>query len=500
MRAARAVAASRFVIELAALASSILLAHLLTPAEIGRAVIALVVIPLSTLLLNGVIGPLLIQRQTLDKAHAEAGSALGLAGGAIVAVLCLAAAPLFAELVDDDTGTLVALAAPAFLFSGIGVVPDALLRRELRFGPLAMIDVGAALTGILVSVGLAIAGAGPSSLVLGSLLGIAVGCVAVCAVNGYTRPGWHPTEAREIIRFGRPAGLAGLATVFYRRIDYLIVGARLGTADLGAYWRAYQLGAEYQTKLTTVMLRVAFPLYSRLTDIDELRRVRSRVVRLHAAMVVPPLALLIATAPELIPFVYGEAWEPAVVPTQLLAVVGMLNALTTGVGPLLMAIGRTELLNRFAWIAGLCYAIVIFFAAPGGLVTVSVAAVAFVAVGFVASQELLVRRPVGIPWSELIAEAGPSFIVSAVIVAAGLPLVSGLEELGLPAPVTLLVATAVALLLYVLLMPRLAPGAWGDLRSVLSRSRARDEPATSDLAPGTAFSATEPAPTVTPDG
>lgn len=490
-------------LEVAALGSSILLAHLLTPAEIGRAVIALIAIPLSTLLLNGVIGPLLIQRPQLERAHLEGAAALALAGGLALGLLTLAAVPLLGWAIDERTGALLALAAPAFLLSGAGVVPDAILRRELRFRPLALIDVAAALAGTALTVGLALGGTGASSLVLGSLAGNAVGSAAVCAVGRCPTPRWHRTETAEIVRFGMPAGLSGLGTLFYRRVDYLLVGARLGAADVGAYWRAYQLGAEYQSKLTTVMLRVAFPLYSRLRDVGEMRRARSRIVRLHAAIVVPPLALLIAVAPVLVPFVYGDAWRATVVPTQLLAGVGMLTALTTGVGPLLMALGRAELLNRFAWASGLGYAVVIYLAAAHGLVAVSVAALAYVVVGFVLSQEILVHRPVGIPWSELIGEAGPSFLVGAAVAAVCAPLAGVLDGAGVPAPATLVAAGALALAIYLALVPRLAPAAWGDLRAVLSRAQRErstraGEPAESVPA-GTSFSTTEPAPTIAPD-
>lgn len=496
MSAARWVAASRIVLEVAALAASILLAHLLSPAEFGRAIVALIAIPLSTLFLNGVLSPLLIQRSQLTRAHLEAASLLAVGGGVALGLLCIAALPAASALFDAETATLVALAAPAFVLSGLGVVPDAVLRRDLRFRPLALIDLSAALTGTALTVGLALAGLGPAALIVGSLAGNAVGSVAVIRIAGFPRPRWHRAEAAEILRLGGPAGMSGLGTLFFRRIDYLILGARLGAADLGAYWRGYQLGAEYQSKLTTVMLRVAFPLYSRLRNISDMRRVRGRVVRLHATLVVPPLALLIAVAPVLIPFVYGEAWERAVVPTQLLAGVGMLNALVTGVGPLLMALGRASLLNYFAWISGLGYALVIFLVAPYGLVAVSTAALVYVALGFVASQEILVRRPVGIPWSEMLREAGPAFVVGGVIVAAAMPIVQTLDAADVAAPLTLLAAGAAAVVLYLVLTPRVAPAAWADLREITRRRTPAAGDPTAGVPPGTSLDTTDPAPTI----
>lgn len=469
MRAARWVAVTRVVVEIVALAATILIAHLLTPAEVGRAVIALIAIPLSSMLLNGAISPLLIQRPEMTDGHLRAASALGIAGGALLSLLCLALAPLFAALIDHKTGVLVALAAPAFLISGLGVAPDAMLRRRLDFRVVGFIEIAAALGGTAVSVTLALLGVGERSLVAGSVAGVLVGTVAVCWAGGLPRPAWHGEEIREILRLGAPAAMAGLGAMLYRRVDYVIVGARLGAADVGAYWRAYQLGAEYQSKLTTVMLRVAFPLYSRIGDLGELRRIRGRVVRLHGAMVVPPLALLIATAPVLVPFVFGEPWRPAVVPTQILAGVGMCAALMTGVGPLLLAVGRTDLLNRFNWTVGAGYAVVIYLAAPHGLVAVSVAGLGYAVAGFFVGQELLVRRPIGIPWSELGRETLPAFVVAGAVAAVAAPVVALLDGAGSPAPLTLLAAGAAAAAVYVLLLPRVGPAVWADLRALAAR-------------------------------
>lgn len=467
MRAARWVAASRLVIEVGGLAASIVLARLLTPAEFGRAVVVLAVVPVASILLTGVISPLLVQRRDLTDAHLQAASALALAAGAVMTALTLAAAPLLALLIDARTGELLAILAPTFLLAAPAVVPDAQLRRRLEFRVLGVVEIAASATGLLTTVLLAALGAGEEALVIGALSGVLTGTVALCAARRPARPRWRRAEARELLAFGVPAGVSAIGALFVRQVDYLIVGARLGPAATGAYWRAYQLGAEYQTKLTTVMLRVAFPLYSRLTDLEELLRVRRRIVRLHAVLIVPGLSLLVAVAPVAVPFVFGDQWRAAVVPTQLLAFVGMLNGITTGIGPLLMAVGRIRALTAFTWAAGAGYAVVIFLAAPHGIDTVAAAALGYTALAFFASHEILLRRTVGISSRDVLAEAWPAFAVGAAIIGVCTPLRAALEQVGAVPALAACVAAAGAL--YVLLLPRLAADAWADLRALLAR-------------------------------
>ena len=51
----------------------------------------------------------------------------------------------------------------------------------------------------------------------------------------------------------RPRVAGGDRLVGFRNCDYAIIGARLGRAQAGFYWRAFQLAVEYQSKVTLIM-------------------------------------------------------------------------------------------------------------------------------------------------------------------------------------------------------------------------------------------------------
>ena len=51
--------------------------------------------------------------------------------------------------------------------------------------------------------------------------------------------------------------------------------------------------------------------------------------------------------PDLIPLLFGREWEPAVLPTQLLALVSMRQMVMMLIGPLFQALGKTRQL--FYW-------------------------------------------------------------------------------------------------------------------------------------------------------
>ena len=283
---------------------------------------------------------------------------------------------------------------------------------------------------------------------------------------------------REIASFGVPAGLASMAMVGYGNIDYLILGARLNPAQVGFYYRAYTLGVQYEAKISDIIQRVAFPVYSRTEDAEHMRAVRSRIVRINAVMIYPMLALFIVVAPELVPWVFGERWEPAVLPAQILAVAGMARMINNGTPALLLAAGRPRALLSFNLCRLAALGAAVFVAVPYGLIAVCIAVSSFQVITTVASYWLMLPRLVGITLRRLTLDVAPALVSSAVMLAVAFPAVGVLTATDLSRPVIVLLVSAVAAPVYLLVLRLAAPAAWADVlllaRRVLPRlGRAR---------------------------
>ena len=75
---------------------------------------------------------------------------------------------------------------------------------------------------------------------------------------------------------------------------------------------------EYQKKITQVIGTVGFPVLSRTRSEEEMNAFRSEMAALLALVLFPLLTLLAIVAPVFIPWFFGPAWKPAIVPTQIL--------------------------------------------------------------------------------------------------------------------------------------------------------------------------------------
>lgn len=460
---------TRIASEALGLAAMVALARLVSPAAFGRAAVALIFLPLATILTFEGFASALVQRERVDPDHLHAATLMSLLGGAVLSALALGLGPvLWQPLFGARTAQLMELAAPVFLLAGLGGVPRALLWRRLDFRRMGLIDTASLVLGNALAVALALVGLQARAIVWGALAQVALRSLLLLAAAPPPRPRLHLEAQREIGSFGVPAALAGLVDVLFRNVDYAILAARLPAAQTGIYWRAFNLGVVYQDKLSGVMVQLAFPVYSRTESHAQLRGLHERATRVHAAVIFPLLALLIVVAPLLIPWLLGPQWAPSVRPTQILALAGMVAAILTGYPQVMLALGRPRALLRFNLAMLLGYAVTIALAASHGLVIVSIAVAAFYLAILAGVYRLLLRRHLGISIHGLLYELGPALAGCLALAAVAAPLQALLSP-ALPPLLTLVVVGAAGLATYVATLRAVSPPAWRDLALLLAR-------------------------------
>ncbi len=455
------------------LVAMVALARLVSPAQFGHAAVALIFLPLATILTFEGFASALVQRERIELAHLHAATLMSLLGGVLLSALALGLTPLlWHPLFGADTARLMGLASPIFALAGLGGVSRALLWRHLDFRRMGLIDTASLTAGNALAVALALAGLQARAIVWGALGQVAVRSLLLLVAAPPPRPSLRLSTQlraqRDISAFGVPAALAGLVDVLFRNVDYAILAARLPAAQTGIYWRAFNLGVVYQDKLSGVMMQLAFPVYSRTESHAQLRGLHERATRVHAAVIFPLLLLLIVLAPLLIPWLLGARWAPAVAPTQILAVAGMVAAILTGYPQVMLALGRPRALLRFNVAMLLGYAAVVALASGHGLTVVAVAVTVFYLGILAGVYRLLLRRHLGISIRELLGELAPALAGCVALACVATPLRTLLAP-ALGPLLTLALASTAGLLTYVATLRAVSPAAWRDLGLLLAR-------------------------------
>src|SRR5688500_13373605 len=157
------------------LASVVVLARLLVPAEFGLVAFALVFIAYMEAIGDLGTGAALVRWPDRWPQVAQVAFVINLAMGAVWFALTLVAAPLVAEFFGNPDGVPVLRAlAWTFLLKALGNTHDALLQRELRFQARAIPELSLLVAKAAVAIPLAASGLGVWSLVWGQLIGQAL--------------------------------------------------------------------------------------------------------------------------------------------------------------------------------------------------------------------------------------------------------------------------------------------------------------------------------------
>ena len=463
--------AGRIAIEVITFASAVALARLIPPSGFGEAVVPLILVPLAVIFTFEGFGSALVQRKTIERAHAEAAMFASIVTGAIFTSLVIALArPVGEPLFGAGPARLLVMISPVFLLAGIGAVSRSMLWRELDFRRASLIEMLSLGIGAATAVALA-AGSGldAPAIVLGALCGSLVTTVLLLVAAPPPLPTWHRGALREILAFGLPASGAGLTYVAITNATLAVAAVRLTAAQVGIFWRAFQLGVIYQEKISGIMIRLAFPVYSRTSDLVQLRRFHERATRIHAAVLLPLLTLLAVTAPELVPWLFGERWAPAAGPVQILCVAGMIAAVLTGYPQILLAAGKPRALLSFNVILLGVYVLVSWVAAPHGITALAIGVVAVHVFLLVTVYGVLFRRVLEIPVRRLVTDLLPAVACSVLLLAVAAPAAELMRGIEAPVPVFLLAVGAVGAVVYLTALRSLFPALWDDVAQLTRR-------------------------------
>ena len=461
---------ARIAIEATLLGSMVVLARLIPPAEFGIFAIVVIVQELALTMPMEGIGSALVQRRTIERKHLQGGLVLSLGIGAILSLLTIALAlvvvgPLFGE----RTASLVLLAVPWYLLGALYCVPMAVLRRRLDFRRVSLVDITQNLVRVTVTIGMALTGLDAEALVLGCLAGMAAAAALAIAFVRIPLPRWRPQAMRELLPYGGPAALSCVAWTGFRNGDYAIIGATLGTATAGLYWRGYQLAVEYQRKISVVMTQMAFPVLARAETAQDMFALRRRMVQLLTVVVFPLLVMLVLLAPVVVPWLFGAAWRPAVLPTQILALGGAAVLVTDAVGSALQADGRSRALLGYGIAHFGVYAGAVLVVASHGLVAVALTASVVHTAFLLIAYRVLMHRQEGSALSALWDDVAPASVACIALLAAAGPAEWGLTRLEAPALAHIGGVGMPAAIFYLLALRTWFPASWADLSAALRR-------------------------------
>lgn len=329
--------------------STAALARLLPPEDFG--LMGMVSVVVGFLIAVGDMGLsiAIVQREELRRREVDKLFWIGLYLQIALAVLTAISAPLLGSLFGEAAVVPMTVAMSfGFVVVGLGMTHLALLRRRMRFGRVAAIELGSLALGIAVGIAGAAMGFGAWSLVAMYLVQRSAETVAAWLASG-----WRPRRAKRdvsvapLLRFGGYHTGFAFVNYFARNSDNLLIGWFWGAGPLGFYTRAYGLLMMPIVQLNVPISGVTLPALSRLqNDAERFRHVYLRAIGLLATLGLPLITFTIVAAPDIIAVFLGPQWHEVVPVFRILGLVGLAQLITNTAGMLYVASGRTDRMFR----------------------------------------------------------------------------------------------------------------------------------------------------------
>lgn len=319
---------------------SIVLARILFPEDFGVMGVAAIFINFAKRLANFGFSASLIQRKEVDRGHIDSMFWFNfLLFGTVALGLTISAPSLKTFFNSPGLQEVLGVIALSFFIESLTGVPDALLKRSLKFRVLALSRLIRNGLNVGVAIVLAVLGFGVWSLVLGILAGnVARLVVLMIAARWFPGFRFSFSKLKSLTKFGFGVTLANYMNYFIKNVDYFLIGKFLGVAPLGYYERAFNLMNMTRRRVARNMNAVLFATYSRVQDQDtKIISGVNKVLQTVGVVSYPLHGLLFFIAPALIYNLYGAKWMPSILPLQIMCLSGVMESLIIIFTPVIMA-------------------------------------------------------------------------------------------------------------------------------------------------------------------
>ncbi|MDS4022227.1 MAG: oligosaccharide flippase family protein [Candidatus Competibacter sp.] len=366
----------RYVLIAIALLSNILIARLLTPEQIGLYSVSLAVIGIAQALRDFGIGNFLIQEKNLNETHIRTAFGFSLLLGGGLFVIVYLAAPFAGNYYGDSRMVqTIRISTLNFLVLPFCTISLALLRRNMAFNQLIIVNLIAAAIGSSTTIGLAYWGFGPNSMAVGSVVGnIVTGSGAWLARTDRKMllPGF--SEWQALLNFGGQSTAINIVTTISMNISDLAFGKILGFVPVAMISRAQGLMNLFHQEIMGAIRNVAFPAFSKIyREGGDLESRHIFAVGSITVLAWPFYAFMSLFSLDFLRLFFGPQWDSAASLVPWFCLAGAVAAPCSLIIPLLMAQGRIDIAAKIDLVIQPLRAIILVV---GAVITQSTQAVA----------------------------------------------------------------------------------------------------------------------------
>jgi PST family polysaccharide transporter len=402
------------------IATTILVARLLSPRDYGLVAIVLALVAFAPTLIDLGTTDAVVQRKRITHADMSTLFWLKLSIAGVLALLLVGGSGFLASAYGEPALTGIALVSSLmFVIVALSAQHVALMRRAMQFKRMAAIEIFSNVISSIIAVAMAFTGWGYWGLVAKpivnsglSMLGAWMSCRWLPG-----RPRITP-EVKKLVSFG--LGVTGFTMTDYlaQSADPVLIGYLFGPVLLGYFQNALLIYSNLLILLGQFH-EVAVSSLSKLrSNLDELKRSWASALSALSFFSMLAFSGLAVTGQDLVLMLLGQKWAAAGPLLCIFAVRGIAHVAERSLGWLHVAAGRSDRWMRWGLFSAVVQIIGLLAGIPFGLLGIATAHA-------IASFCLFVPgltyagRPVGIGVKDVLQVVGPQTVAALATVAIG---------------------------------------------------------------------------------
>ncbi|MCF6353718.1 MAG: lipopolysaccharide biosynthesis protein [Candidatus Polarisedimenticolaceae bacterium] len=325
--------------------STVIIARLLSPQEIGIYSVGAGVIAIAQAFRDFGVSAYLIQEPELTQERQRAAFTVTLVIAWMISLTILMGAETVAEFYSDiKVRDVLSVLALCFFIIPFGSVTLALLRRDMAFNVIFRINVISTLVHSGVGLTLAILGYGFMSLAWAAFAGTLATVVGALMARPATVILMPSTkEIRRVLGFGGKMSLVSFASEAGNSAPDLVIGRTHGFDAVGYFSRAMGFVMLFERIVLDGLRGVLLPYFS-----SENRSGSDMTSKIEVAVISvlgvswPMLAFMGIMADQLIMILYGSQWQESAMLAQMIVVAIAIRCLNPIFAALLVSMGKVN--------------------------------------------------------------------------------------------------------------------------------------------------------------
>jgi len=336
--------------ELIRFVRSVVLARLLVPEDFGLFGMALTIVAamnaLTTLGLDRTIVANKFGTRDELKAHLDTVWSVELIRSLVIALLVSASAfPMSRFYGQAQLHVIIPVLGLISLVQGFQNIGLALLRKEISFARIFWYELATNVTGITLTVALAVVMRNVWALVIGLLLTAALGTVLSYVFHPYRpRLALEKLALRRALSLGKCTLVIAVASYVINMADNVMGGRLLGTGALGNYSLAFNIASAPISVVVFSLGTVLFPAYAEITDQNpkRLELAFTKVFSISLMIMLTIAVPLFLLAGEIVQLLFGGRWTTAGTVLPILALAIPLRGLSLIISTVFWGLNRPK--------------------------------------------------------------------------------------------------------------------------------------------------------------